>query len=110
MSARPRVVVTGIGAVTPIGCGAEGLWAGVLRGESAVKPITEFDVGMFRTQIAATVRDFRPEEVLTSKQARRLERFSQFAVVSARQAIDDASFTTAGVAEAIGVNVDRLAC
>ncbi len=85
-----RVVVTGIGAVTPIGLGAMGLYAGILRAQSAVTRISRFDPAMFGSQVAAEVRDFDPRVYLDAKQARRLDRFAQFSVVAARQAAEDA--------------------
>lgn len=81
-----RVAVTGIGAVTPIGHGAEGLWAGVLRHRSAVAPLTRFDASPFPSRIAAQVDDFDPTQHLDARRARRLDRFSQLAVASARMA------------------------
>lgn len=85
-----RVMVTGIGAVTPIGMGAAGLYAGMRRARSAVGRITRFDPSPFSSQIGAEVRDFDPRLYLDAKRARRLDRFAQFAVAAARQATDDA--------------------
>ena len=90
MSAR-RVVVTGVGAVTPIGTGAAGLWTGLRARQSAVRTITRFDSSPFRSHIAAEIPDFRPQDHLTAKRARRLDRFSQLAVTSARLALEDAA-------------------
>ncbi len=84
-----RIVVTGIGAVTPIGHRREGLWRGVLRGESAVHRLTAFDPIPFRSQVAAEVLDFDPALYLDKKQLRRLDRYSQFAVCAAKMAITD---------------------
>src|SRR5919112_920230 len=84
------IVVTGIGAVTPIGNGAQGLWAGAMAGRSAVDRVTRFDPSPFATHIAAEVRDFDPGDYLEPKRARRLDRFSQFAVASAQMALLDA--------------------
>lgn len=84
------VVVTGIGAVTPIGSGADGLWQGALAGRSAVDTITCFDPSPFVSHIAAEVRDFDPALYLDAKQVRRFDRYSQFAVSSAYQALSDA--------------------
>lgn len=83
------VAITGIGAITPIGNGAEGLWAGVQRGASAVQRVTRFDASNFQSQVAAHV-DFEPLDYLTPQRARRLDRYSQLALAAARQAIDDA--------------------
>jgi 3-oxoacyl-[acyl-carrier-protein] synthase II len=87
---RRRVVITGIGAITPIGHGREGLWQGVLRGQSAVRRVSTFDVSAYRCQVAAEVRDFDPTPHLDKKQLRRLDRYSQFAVCTAKMAIADA--------------------
>jgi 3-oxoacyl-[acyl-carrier-protein] synthase II len=87
---RRRVVITGIGAITPIGHGREGLWQGVLRGQSAVRRVSTFDVSAYRCQVAAEVRDFDPTPHLDRKQLRRLDRYSQFAVCAAKMAIADA--------------------
>lgn len=84
------MVITGIGAVTPIGSRADGLWQGVLRGNSAVRRLTRFDASPFGATCAAEIDDFDPSDYLEPKRARRLDRFSQFAVASARQAIEDA--------------------
>jgi 3-oxoacyl-[acyl-carrier-protein] synthase II len=85
-----RVVITGIGAVTPIGHGREGLWQGVLRGKSAVRRVSAFDVDAYRCQVAAEVRDFDPTPYLDKKQLKRLDRYSQFAVCAAKMAVADA--------------------
>ena len=88
-----RVAITGIGAVTPIGHGADGLWAGVLRNASAVRAIDRFDPSPFPSRVAAQIDDFRAADHLDRKRARRLDRFSQLAVVAARMAADDACWT-----------------
>jgi 3-oxoacyl-[acyl-carrier-protein] synthase II len=92
--ARKRVVVTGLGAVTPIGNNREDFWRRLIAGESGVAPITAFDASDFATRIAAEVKDFKPEELLGRKEARRMDRFTQFAVVAAREAIEDANLPT----------------
>jgi 3-oxoacyl-[acyl-carrier-protein] synthase II len=88
-----RVVVTGIGAVTPVGSGADGLWAGVLRNQSAVREIDRFDASIFPSRIAAQIDDFRAEDHLDAKRARRLDRFSQFSVAASRMAVEHAGWT-----------------
>jgi 3-oxoacyl-[acyl-carrier-protein] synthase II len=85
-----RVVITGIGAVTPIGHGREPFWQGVLRGRSAVRRVSAFDVSTYRCQVAAEVQDFDPTPYLDRKQLRRLDRYSQFAVCTAKMAVADA--------------------
>jgi len=86
-----RVVVTGIGAVTPVGSGVNGLREGVRAGRSAVDRITRFEARGFSSQIAAEVRDFDPLRYMDHKRARRLDRFAQFSVAAARQAVEDAA-------------------
>jgi 3-oxoacyl-[acyl-carrier-protein] synthase II len=88
--AARRVVVTGIGAVTPIGIGREGLWDGLRAQRSAVGPVTRFDPSIFRSRVAAEVSAFEPGDHLEAKRAKRLDRFAQFSVVAARMAIEDA--------------------
>lgn len=90
MQQAQRVVITGIGAITPIGTGAANFWQGVVRGRSAVAPVTRFDTSALRSRLAAEVTEFRPLEHLSGREARRLDRFSQFAVVASRLAIEDA--------------------
>lgn len=81
-----RVVITGIGAITPIGSGKEGLWRGAQAGRSAVKRIDRFDPSPFRSQVAAQVDDFDPLDYMEAPRARRLDRYSQFALAAAQQA------------------------
>jgi 3-oxoacyl-[acyl-carrier-protein] synthase II len=90
-SGRHRVVITGIGAVTPIGQGVDGLWSGVLGRKSAVRVVSRFDAAPFRSQLAAEVGDFDAGEYVDARRLRRLDRFSQFAVVAGLQAVADAS-------------------
>jgi 3-oxoacyl-[acyl-carrier-protein] synthase II len=88
---RPRVVITGIGSITALGCGGDALWQGMVRGASGVGRITHFDPTPFRTQIAAEVRDFDPLDHFEQRRARRLSRFVQFAVATSRLALEDAA-------------------
>ncbi|HWC75197.1 MAG TPA: beta-ketoacyl-ACP synthase II [Gemmatimonadales bacterium] len=90
MNSFRRVVITGIGAVTPIGTTAEGLWSGLQARASAVRTITRFDPERYRSRMAAEIPDFRPQDHLDAKRARRLDRFSQLAVTSAGLALADA--------------------
>jgi 3-oxoacyl-[acyl-carrier-protein] synthase II len=87
---RRRVVVTGVGAITPIGITGTGMWDGVRAERSAVRSVTRFDPSIFRSHNAAEVNDFVPADHLDAKRAKRLDRFGQFSVVAARQALDDA--------------------
>jgi len=95
MLGRRRVVVTGIGAITPIGTTRDELWKGIRRERSAVGPLTRFDSSPFRSHNAAEVPDFVPTDHLEAKRARRLDRFGQFSVVAARMAIEDATLDLA---------------
>jgi 3-oxoacyl-[acyl-carrier-protein] synthase II len=92
---RKRVVVTGLGAVTPIGNTVPDFWRRCLAGESGAGPITAFDASLFATRIAAEVKDFKPEELIGRKEARRMDRFTQFAVVAGNEAIADAKLPDA---------------
>jgi len=105
MRGKRRIVVTGIGAITPIGSGADGLWSGVLRGESAVRRVSRFDPSLFRSHLAAEVSDFQPEDFLEPRRARRLDRFSQLAVAASQQALADSGFRPDRCRESVGVNV-----
>jgi 3-oxoacyl-[acyl-carrier-protein] synthase II len=96
VKAARRVVITGIGCVTPIGIGLDGLWAGLEARRSAVRALTRFDAASLRTQVAAEVPDFRPADLLDAKRAKRYDRFSQFAVVSAQLALEVARLDLAG--------------
>jgi 3-oxoacyl-[acyl-carrier-protein] synthase II len=91
MSRSPRrVAVTGIGAITPIGIGREALWSGIRAERSAVRSLTRFDPAVFRSHNAAEVNDFRAEDHIEAKRAKRLDRFGQFSVAAARLALADA--------------------
>ena len=95
MKGRRRVVITGIGAITPIGSTKDGMWDGVLRERSAVRSLTRFDPSIFRSHNAAEVSDFDPNDFIESKRARRLDRFGQFAVAAAKQALEDSEIDLA---------------
>ena len=90
MTEGRRVVVTGIGAVTPIGTGVEGLWEGLRRRQSAVRQLTRFDPEPFRSRIAAEVPDFHPSDHIAERRARRMDRFSQFGIAATRLALGNA--------------------
>lgn len=85
-----RVAITGVGCVTPIGNGAEGLRQGLRKRESAVRKISRFDPSVFRSHIAAQVEDFDIADYMERNRYKRLDRFAQFAVAAARMAIEDA--------------------
>ncbi len=89
-SDRTRVVVSGVGAISPYGAGVDLFWQSLLRGESAIKPIENFEVSGFSCTIGGEIRGFDARDFIERKSARRMARFSQFAVAAAREAIDDA--------------------
>ena len=84
-----RVVVTGLGALTPVGNTAEETWENLVAGASGAGPITRFDASLFKTHFACEVKDFQPNDLLDRKEARRMDRFTQFGVVVANEAIAD---------------------
>ena len=92
---KRRVVVTGLGAVTPLGNSKDEFWRRLIAGESGVGPITAFDPTDFRTRFAAEVKDFDPEALLGKREARRMDRFSQFAVIAAKEALADSGLDLA---------------
>ena len=84
-----RVVVTGLGAVTPVGNTPEEMWKNLLNGVSGAAPITLFDASKFKTQFACEVKNFDITEYVDRKEARKMDRYTQFAVVAAMQAVKD---------------------
>ena len=90
MGKNRRVVVTGMGAITPIGNSVEEFWNGIKEGKTGFGPITYFDTADYRCKLAAEVKDFDPTQYMDKKSARRMEQFCQFAVAAAGQAISDA--------------------
>ena len=90
MDKNRRVVVTGMGAITPIGNSVEEFWNGIKEGKTGFGPITYFDTADYRCKLAAEVKDFDPAQYMDKKSARRMEQFCQFAVAAAGQAISDA--------------------
>lgn len=87
---KRRVVVTGMGAITPVGNDVETFWNSLKNGTVGIGPITTFDTADFKAKLAAQVKDFDPKQYMDNKAARRMERFSQFAVAAAREALEDA--------------------
>ena len=103
---RRRVVVTGLGPITPIGTGADGLWAGLRARRSAVATVTRFDPELWRSRNAAEVPDFDPDAYMEGKRAKRLDRFAQFSVAGALLALEDAGLNLATEdRERVGTNM-----
>ena len=91
---KRRVVITGAGAITPIGHTAAESWQAVRGGVCGVAPISAFDAADMKVKLAAEVKDYAPEAFLDKKEAKHMDRFTQFAVIAAREALRDADFST----------------
>jgi len=103
-NSRPRVVITGLGAITPLGSSIIQFWEGLVAGQSGVRKITQFDASDMPCQIAGEVPDFDPEDYMERKEARRVARSAQFALGAATQAVADAGLPdTMANAERVGV-------
>ena len=104
--ARRRVVVTGLGIVSPVGIGVESAWANIVAGKSGIAPITRFDPSAFSSQIAGEVKEFEVTRYLSAKEARRMDTFIHYGMAAAIDAIKDAGIeATPQNAERIGVNI-----
>ncbi|MDE6469240.1 MAG: beta-ketoacyl-[acyl-carrier-protein] synthase II, partial [Muribaculaceae bacterium] len=90
-----RVVVTGMGAITPLGHDVATTWENAKAGVSGAGPITHFDASLFKTQFACEVKDFHAEEHFDRKKARQLDLYAQYALVAARQAVADSKIEEA---------------
>ncbi len=112
MNKKRRVVVTGVGIVAPNGVGADACYQNMIKGVSAVKRVTEFDVSLFNTKIAAQVRDFDPLKLgLTKDEAYRMDRYVQFAVAAAKMALEDSKMNLDKVdKERMGVSLANAIC
>ena len=87
-----RVVVTGIGLITPLGTGKEKTWKNLLNGECGIDKITAFDTSEHTVHIAGEVKDFNPEDYIEKKELKKMGRFSQFAIAATKEALADAKF------------------
>jgi len=103
---KRRVVVTGVGAVTPLGIGVEKSWQALCQGKSGIGEITSFDASDFRTRVAGEVKGFNPLDFIDQKLARRGDRFIHFALAAARMAIEDSGLSISDSnSERVGVSV-----
>jgi 3-oxoacyl-[acyl-carrier-protein] synthase II len=101
---RRRVVITGLGLITPLGQGKDALWEGLTLPRRVIGPITRFDASGYSTRIAAEVKDFDPTQFMDRKDARRAARFIQFAIAATHLALQDAQLAiTDANREQIGV-------
>jgi beta-ketoacyl-acyl-carrier-protein synthase II len=107
-----RVVITGLGIISPLGIGKEAFWRGMVSGKSAVEKITDFDTSGFKTKIASQVKDFDPFEFgLTEEDVNRMDRYVQFAVCGAKMAIQDAKLSLDALDRTkIGVSLANAIC
>ncbi|GEA15129.1 MAG: 3-oxoacyl-[acyl-carrier-protein] synthase [Moorella sp. (in: firmicutes)] len=87
---QKRVVITGLGAITPVGTGKDKFWQALVAGQPGIGPITRFDAGEMAVRFAGEVKDFDPGAFFDRKEARRMDRFTQYAVAAARMAVEDA--------------------
>lgn len=88
---KQRVVITGLGVLSPVGIGKEAYWQALLRGQSGIDRLTRFDSSSYDSKIAGEVKDFVPEQFLERKEIRRMDRFAQFGVAAAKLAVGDAA-------------------
>lgn len=110
-----RVVITGMGAITPIGNTVDEFWSNVKKGTVGIGPMTQIDVTDYRAKLAAEVKDFDPKEYMDPKSARRMERFAQFAVAAAKQALADSGIDMEKedpfmVGTCVGCGIGSLQC
>ena len=105
-----RVVVTGLGALTPVGNNVAETWENLVNGVSGAGPITHFDASKFKTQFACEVKGFNPNEHFDRKEARKMDLYTQYAIVAAKEAIEDAAMdldkedkTKIGVIYGVGI-------
>src|SRR5438105_7789906 len=105
LNGRRRVVITGLGMITPLGNDVETTWSNLLAGESGAGPITHFDASDYPVQFACQVNDFDPAQWIERKQARRMDRFAQLIVAAARQAEADSGIEIAKAPDRVGASI-----
>ena len=98
-----RVVITGLGAVTPLGIGVEPFWQGLIAGRSGIAPLSAFDASTYTTRFAGEVRDFDPLQFMERGDAKHMDRYCQFAVAAARMALDDSGLDVPPRSDRVGV-------
>ena len=85
-----RVVITGLGVVSPVGTGKEAFWDAMMSGKNGIDKITRFDAAEYKAQIAGEVKDFDPADYMDKKESKRIDRYAQFAMAAAKLAVEDA--------------------
>ncbi len=106
MTAKRRVVITGLGVVSPVGIGTQNAWANLIKGQSGITRITKFDPSAFSSQIAGEVKNFNVEDFLSAKDARRMDTFIQYGLAAGIEAFKDSGIeVTEQNAERIGVSI-----
>src|ERR687895_994484 len=105
LNGRRRVVITGLGSVTPLGNDVETTWKNLTAGENGAAPITAFDASEYPVNFACELKDFDPAHWIERKQARRMDRFAQMIVAAARQAEADSGLDVEAEAERIGASI-----
>jgi len=98
-----RVVVTGIGCVSPLGIGVDETWKGIVEGRSGITRITKFDASNLPSQIAGEVKNFKPQDFMPEKLVSRVDTFIQYAIASTRMALEDAKLVNTELGERAGV-------
>ena len=99
-----RVVVTGLGIVSPIGIGVENFWKNIQNGTCGISKIESFDTSNFKVKVAGEIKDYDPTETINKKDAKRMDRFTHFAITASKLAVEDASLEIAEHnAEKVGI-------
>ena len=91
---KRRVVITGMGAITPIGNNVDEMWKGIEQSKCGIDEMTLIDNSTFKTKLAAEVKNYNPTDYLDLKQTKRLDRYTQFAIIAAREAFVDSGITS----------------
>jgi len=104
-----RVVITGLGAVTPLGNSAQETWQGLVNGVNGIAPITSFDATNFKTRFAGEVKGFDPTAVIDKKEARKMDRYAQFSVCVADEALKDSGLDLEKETAAVSVSYGAVA-
>src|SRR5699024_416817 len=98
-----RVVITGVGAVTPVGNSVQSMWESLLAGRHGIGPITKFDCTDYKAKLAAEVKDFNPLEYMEKSESRRMDLYSQYGMAAACQAVKDSGIEGKVDSERFGV-------